>query len=114
MLVGLALVVGMAAINVVARVVASPQPSEDVAAGASVAGTPDALLIAKTDGVGAFLRRTPNLDDRLRAWPDGTRLTVTGPDMTADGVEWKQVQDPAGNRGWIPVQYTSPEPRSGR
>jgi hypothetical protein len=71
-----------------------------------------AVRVANTDGIGAFLRRSPNLNDRLRAWPDNTLLKVVGPDTTAEGIDWKQVEDPAGNRGWIPAQYTRPEPNS--
>lgn len=111
-LASLALLVGtLAAINVAGKLVSPAGPEEAVANAAGAAGAADTLRIANTDGLGAYVRRTPNLEDRLRAWPDGTRLTVLGPDATADGIEWKQVQDPAGNRGWIPVQYTAPDPR---
>ncbi len=70
------------------------------------------VRVANTDGVGAYVRRTPSLNDRLRPWPENTALKVVGPDTTAEGVEWKQVEDPAGNRGWIPAQYTRPEASS--
>jgi hypothetical protein len=114
-LVALVLAIGvLAAANVISRVLAptsptAPPPAAEVAQPAPVPPAATALRVAHTDGLGAYLRRTPNLDDRLRAWADGTSLTVVGPDATANGIEWKQVQDPAGNRGWIPAQYTSPE-----
>jgi hypothetical protein len=79
------------------------------AAAASAPANVSAVRVAHTDGVGAFVRRTPNLNDRLRAWPDNTLLRIVGPDTTAEGVEWRQVEDPAGNRGWIPSQYTRPD-----
>ncbi len=79
---------------------------------APAALAPVAVRVANTDGIGAYIRRTPSLADRLRAWPDRTLLKVVGPDTTAEGIEWKQVEDPAGNRGWIPAQYTVPEPSS--
>jgi hypothetical protein len=63
--------------------------------------------IAHTDGQGAFIRRTTNLEDRLRAWPDGTQLQVTGAPTEVNGLSWTPVVDPAGNRGWIPSQYIS-------
>jgi hypothetical protein len=94
-----------------APVVASSVQAAEVSA-ASQPSTAIAVRVANTDGVGAFLRRTPNLNDRLRAWPDNTLLRIVGPDTTAEGIEWKQVEDPAGNRGWIPAQYTKPEPNS--
>jgi hypothetical protein len=68
-----------------------------------------AVRVTNTGGVGAFLRRTPSLNDRLRAWPDNTVLKVVGPDTNAEGVQWKHAEDPAGNQGWIPAQYTRPE-----
>jgi len=67
------------------------------------------LRIANTGGEGAYIRRTTNMDDRLRPWPDNTRLQVIGPDASTNGTQWKNVQDPAGNQGWIPVQFTRPE-----
>ncbi len=66
------------------------------------------LRVANTGGTGVFLRRTPNMNDRVRAWADGTPLKVIGADTNVEGVDWKNVQDPAGNQGWIPVQYTTP------
>jgi hypothetical protein len=45
--------------------------------------------------------------DRLRAWTDGTILRVVGPDVSQNGIDWKHVQDPAGNDGWIPAQYVT-------
>jgi len=68
--------------------------------------SPSKLRITNTDSEGAFLRRTTNLEDRLRAWPDGTELKLLGRDVVANGLTWKYVEDPAGNRGWIPAQYT--------
>jgi hypothetical protein len=76
----------------------------------SPAGTGSRVRVANTEGVGAFLRRTPNLEDRLRAWPDGTPLRVVGPDATIDGIQWRPVEDPAGNQGWIPAQFTTTPP----
>jgi hypothetical protein len=65
------------------------------------------VRIANTDGQGAYIRRTTNLEDRLRAWPDGTQLQVTGAATEVNGLSWTPVVDPAGNRGWIPSQYIS-------
>jgi hypothetical protein len=84
---------------------AAPGAADPAPAAASGA----AVRVTNTGGVGAFLRRTPSLNDRLRAWPDNTVLKVVGPDTNAEGVQWKHVEDPAGNRGWIPAQYTRPE-----
>ena len=93
-------------------------PVQDSVAGtAESSGSPAAapsqagmlLRIANTDRIGAYLRRTPDLNDKAnRAWADGTALKVIGPDTIENGINWKHVQDPAGNEGWIPAQYTTP------
>lgn len=64
------------------------------------------VLVANTDGIGAFLRRTPQLEDKIRAWPDRTLLSVLGATVVVDGIEWSRVRDPVGTEGWIPTQYT--------
>ncbi|MBM2809939.1 MAG: hypothetical protein HW416_698 [Chloroflexi bacterium] len=96
-------------INVAIRVasptgteIASPPP----VANPSAAMT--AVFVANTEGIGAYMRATPNLDDRMTAWPDDTQLTIIGADVNAGGLLWKHVQDPDGNQGWIPAQYTRP------
>jgi hypothetical protein len=68
--------------------------------------TERSVLVANTDGIGAFLRRTPQLEDKLQAWPDGTVLEALGPTVVANGIEWSRVRDPLGTEGWIPTQYT--------
>jgi len=84
-------------------------PGNQATAGAAAPGQNQFVRIANTGGEGAFLRRTTNLDDRLRAWADNTRLRVLGPDTSVNGTLWRQVEDPVGNQGWIPAQYTQPE-----
>jgi hypothetical protein len=76
---------------------------------AEVAGvsTPTQLFVGGTGGTGVYLRESPDTDERIRAWPDGTVLRVIGPDETVNGAVWRNVEDPAGNRGWVPAQYTS-------
>ncbi len=63
------------------------------------------LTVAHTGGDGVYLRRTPNLSDRLKAWPDGTKMVRVGEDRAAEGVAWKNVRDPDGRVGWVPAQY---------
>lgn len=126
-----ALVVGvLAAVNVAGNLVATPDTivpgpgqtattrnatgSQGSQGGQSTQTAPGAeqsqfVRIANTGGEGAYLRRTTNLDDRLRAWQDNTRLRVIGPDTSVNGTQWKHVEDPAGNQGWIPAEYTRPE-----
>ncbi|MHB1007258.1 MAG: hypothetical protein ACYC3S_16690 [Chloroflexota bacterium] len=68
------------------------------------------LVLGNTGGVGAWLRRTPHMNDYLIAWVDGTRMTVMGSDVQSDGLTWKNVQDPQGNKGYIPAEWLVPEP----
>jgi len=66
------------------------------------------VQVANTDGEGAFLRRTPNTQDRLAAYPEGTHLRVLGPDEDRDGTTWRHVATPDGAEGYIPASYTAP------
>jgi hypothetical protein len=65
------------------------------------------VFVADTDGEGAFVRWTPSLDDRVKAYPEGTELQVVGPEVEAEGVTWRNVRAPDGLVGWIPKQYTA-------
>jgi hypothetical protein len=52
------------------------------------------------DGDGVFIRRTKNMDDKIRVWPDGTAI-----DLLAVDTDWCQVRDPDGVVGYIPTLY---------
>ena len=69
-----------------------------------------AMVVANTDGHGVYLRRGPKLDDRVRAWVEGTRMDATGAPVSGDGVEWLKVRAPDGTEGYVPSQYLSPAP----
>lgn len=66
---------------------------------------PRSYNVGNTAGVGVFIRRTPDLADRIRAWADGTVMTEIGPGTTVAGTTWRNLEDPEGNRGWVPSQY---------
>ena len=66
------------------------------------------LVVAGTNGQGVFLRKSPRLEDRLRAWSDGTRLDLLGPEVERDGLRWTPVRDPCGMTGWVPMRYAAP------
>lgn len=61
--------------------------------------------VGNTGGIGVYLRRTPSVSDRIRAWLDGSEMTLLGEEVDAAGFRWIKVRDPAGNDGWIPQQY---------
>ena len=80
------------------------------AAPATPVTTDDVVYVGNTGGIGVFLRRTPQAADRLKAYPDNTRLVVIGPDVGAEGRTWRHVRAPDGVEGYVPAQYTSGQP----
>jgi len=107
---------------------AGPSPSpKPAAAAASPAASPAAqatstaapttavapantVYVGNTDGEGVFLRNTPVMDDKAKAYPDGTALTIIGDDVDGDGQHWKHVKTPDGEQGYVPSQYTTTTP----
>ncbi|MHB1132492.1 MAG: hypothetical protein ACYC4L_08915 [Chloroflexota bacterium] len=72
---------------------------------------PTNFILANTGGVGAWLRRSPRMNDYLVTWVDGTRFEQVGPDVQSpDGMVWKNVRDPRGNVGFMPAEWMSPAP----
>ena len=72
--------------------------------------TADVVYVGNTGGIGVFLRRTPLAADRVKAYPDNTRLAVISPDVEAEGRIWRHVRAPDGVEGYVPAQYTSGQP----
>ena len=68
------------------------------------------VYVSGTGGEGVYIRRTPNLDDRLSAWPEGTRFDVTRNQFPENGTNWMQVRAPSGQEGYVPAQYVSSTP----
>lgn len=62
-------------------------------------------IVANTDGQGAYIRRSPSAEDKMKAWSEETLMLVVGDDLQAEGRLWANVMDPDGNRGWVPVDY---------
>ena len=61
--------------------------------------------VGNTGGDGVYIRRSADMDDRIKAWPDGTEMVVVGPDVTAEDVIWKNVRDPDENVGFVPAEF---------
>lgn len=76
-----------------------PEPTSTPAIAASV------VWVGNTGGSGVYVRRTPSSTDRLRAYGDGTQLTVIGEDVSGDGQQWKHVRAPDGLEGYVPATY---------
>jgi hypothetical protein len=67
------------------------------------------VRVANTGGQGVILRREPSTSaPRVAARAENTLLQIVGPDETADGRVWRQVQDSQGNRGWVPAAFLAP------
>jgi hypothetical protein len=52
------------------------------------------------DGVGVYVRSSPDMAARVRVWPDGTPMTALA---LSDG--WYQVRAPDGYVGFVPAEY---------
>ena len=65
------------------------------------------LLLARFHGEGVFVRKTPVMSDRVRAYSDGTALTIIGDDVDGDGQHWKYIRTPDGLEGYVPAMYTT-------
>jgi hypothetical protein len=64
------------------------------------------VWVGNTDGQGVFIRRTPAMADRIRAYPDRTPLTIIDVDVDGEGMKWHHVKAPDGVEGYVPVQFT--------
>jgi outer membrane receptor protein involved in Fe transport len=98
-----------------ASVVASPSASASPSAARPAATTEPAarantVYVGNTDSQGVFIRKTPVMADRLRAYPDGTALTIAGDDVDGDGQHWRHVKTPDGVEGYVPAMYTVETP----
>ena len=58
------------------------------------------LRYVSADGDGLFIRSEPNMDAKVRLWPDGTQIEL----LSQDG-DWCHVRDPDGYVGYMPAQY---------
>ncbi len=68
------------------------------------------VWVGNTDGQGVFVRKTPVMADRVRAYPDKTPLSIVGDEVDGDGQHWKWVKTPDGLEGYVPAMYTVDTP----
>lgn len=90
-----------------ATATAAPKPTE---AAAEPAPNSDTVWVGNTDGEGVYLRHSPVMADRARAYTDGTPLTIIGDDVDGDDQHWKHVRAPDGLEGYVPSIYTVDTP----
>ena len=86
------------------------EPAPTAASPQSIAATdaPATMVVGNTDSMGVHMRRTPRMGDRLRAWPDSTRMEVLERGVTSEGRNWVKVRAPDGSEGYIPAEYLLP------
>ncbi len=85
----------------------APKPTSTPEAAAAPS---DTLWVGNTDGQGVYIRKTPVMADRLRAYPDGTPLTIAGEDVDGDNQHWRHVTTLDGLEGYVPSTYTVESP----
>jgi len=90
--------------------VAAASPTTAATAAAQPTAAANVVYVGNTDGEGVFIRKTPVMDDKIRAYADGTALTIIGDDVDGDGQHWKHVRTPDGLEGYVPAQYTTSTP----
>jgi hypothetical protein len=77
----------------------TPEPTE-------APPTPAPVTAVVTSEVGVWLRGTPSTTGEQLEWVlNGTVLTVLPGQQTADDFQWQQVRTPAGNEGWVAVDF---------
>jgi hypothetical protein len=69
------------------------------------------VVIANAGGQGVWIRSSPRVEDRMKEWPEGTRMEVTAPPFEQFGVIWIGVRAPDTFMGFVPYEYTRPAPR---
>jgi hypothetical protein len=84
---------------------AAPKPTDTPQPASS-----QTVWVGNTDGEGVYVRNTPAMSDRARAYADGTPLTIIGEDLEGDGQQWKHVRTPDGLEGFVPSMYTVDTP----
>ncbi len=82
-----------------------PNPAPQKPTATPVPRLPQKMVVGNTEGEGVFLRKTPHLADKVRAWTDGSPMEILGRPEDSDGLQWFQVRAPDGVEGYIPSQY---------
>jgi hypothetical protein len=67
--------------------------------------TPDVDTAVVNSPNGLWLREAPGGTQEIELIPDGTVLVLLPGLETVDGTEWQEVRTPAGNEGWVAVDF---------
>jgi SH3-like domain-containing protein len=63
------------------------------------------LMYVSADGDGVYIRSKPDMNARVRVWPDGTAMTII--EQIPD---WYKVRAPDGYVGYVPARYLTAIP----
>lgn len=66
-------------------------------------------LVGNTGGDGVYIRRTYHMEDKIKAWPDGTAMVEISGWLQVGDRLWRHVVDPDGTEGYVPAEYLVPE-----
>jgi hypothetical protein len=93
--------------TVVPTPIPTPAPPTPTPAPPTPAPTPqpEVMLVGNTGGAGVYIRSTPDMGARVRAYRDGTRMEVLERDVEGGGQRWVRVRAPDGTEGYIPEAY---------
>ena len=69
----------------------------------------DVYLVGNTDGDGVYIRRTYHMEDKIKAWSDGTAMVEISGWLQVGDRLWRHVVDPDGNEGYVPAKYLVPQ-----
>lgn len=89
-----------------------PAPTASPMPPAATATPTPATLCVSADGDGVFVRSEPDMEKKVKAWPDGTRMVV----LEEAPAQWAKVRAPDDYVGYVPRKYlvvcpsTSPQP----
>ncbi|MBK9712565.1 MAG: SH3 domain-containing protein [Kouleothrix sp.] len=79
-------------------------PTQVVAVQGSTGGAQ--FRVFNTEGQGLFLRQEHSGDSEvLKTLPDGTVVTIAGPDFSGPDRVWKNVREPDGSTGWVAADF---------
>lgn len=81
------------------------RPTSTPPAATPIPRAAEIMLVGNTDGQGVFMRKTPIMSDRLKVYPERTRMEVLEKNIEGDGRKWMRVRAPDGAEGFIPESY---------
>ena len=86
----------------------APTPTDTPTVEPSSTPSPAPQTAVVISEVGVWLRRIPGINGAQLEWVlNGTELTLLPGLEAADDFQWQQVRTPAGNEGWVAVDFIS-------